>query len=74
MQWEIGAGPKRTAKGKKGLMGKRKGELGGINKSRHTVRGLEVMSPSQLGRNYSLQLYPAETRDMEIHDCLNVWT
>lgn len=35
---------------------------------------LEVMSPSQLGRNHSLQLHPAETFDMKIHARLNIWT
>lgn len=37
------------------------------------VRG-GLSLPSQLDRNHSLQRYPAETFDMEIHDCANIWT
>lgn len=30
--------------------------------------------PPQLDRNHSLQQCPAEIFDMEIHDCVNIWT
>lgn len=49
-------------------------EVGGVE---NYCRGEEKWAlnlPSQSDRNHSLQQYPAETFDMEIHDCVNIWT
>lgn len=36
--------------------------------------GVGLNLPTQLDRNHSLRQYPAETFDMEIHDCVTIWT